>query len=453
MADRKNKTSDFDSFLDDMRNAEHKNQQTTLQESAVSDNAFSSTAEAAPLKEKKTENDEKIETVPLPEQGEAAVYAEPINPKKKYKALRVLAYVAAVVVVLVLAGYFGLNALFGQFNFVPLENQTSPASPTEQIVVTEPLINPELSLSDEEYDTLIELLDANVAGQGIYMADENVWNVLLIGADEILSETVGRSDSMILVSVSHYTDTIVLTSFMRDSYLKIPNYGYNRINAALPYGGVSLLADTIQSNFGIHVDNYAMVDFDLFVDIVDYLGGLYLTPTQEEVDYINELMTTLQREDLLLTTPDELTRFTGFQALYYARIRNIGLADFDRTSRQRKILLAAKERILSMDLPEIIDFIAEFMPRITTDIDAKTCMSLLFSAYNMLKNYEIEQHRIPMDGTFREINVYGMEVLNITDFETNTQKWLELVYGGNDPIMVEPTDEDGNVIETIIYED
>lgn len=484
MSDSANKNTEFDFFLAQMRHAEHevKNDTASAEENAQkqeaeTQNAADATATQEPtvaaddVQDEKTAEDASVTTQEKPaqdenspteakqaeqnqqpdmavEQGEAAIYADPVKPAKKRKAGKILLAVFVVFAVLVGGGYLALRSFFNQFSFVPMEEQTGSAEINTQIPEEPELTveDPSLSLSQEEYDTLIEMLEANAAGNGIVMADENVWNVLLIGADESLSEGTARSDSMILVSVSHYTDTIVLTSILRDSYIKIPGNGYNRINAALPYGGVALLAETIESNFGIHVDNYAMLDFAIFKDFIDALGGIYLTPTEDETEYINELMVLLNREDLVIDTPNELTRFNGVQALYYARIRKMD-SDVHRTERQRKVMLAAKDRVLSMELTQLVELVKEFMPRIVTDIDSKTCISLLFSAYKMLQEYNIEQHCIPMEGTYSDTYVYGMSVKRIYDFEYNTETWKELVYGDNEPVAAvtePPTNENGN---------
>ena len=452
MSDSVNKNDSFDSFLDKMRHAEHAVQLSDESSAPAAAQSVQSDAEEAQA----TQSEEAAKPADAPvqelEQGESAIYADPLKPAKKKKAGKVLLAIVIVLALLVGGGYFALHSFFNQFSFVPMEEQTGVSADSTQGMIEEPatiIENPELSLGDEEYDTLIELLEANAAGNSIVMADENVWNVLLIGADESLSEGTARSDSMILVSVSHYTDTIVLTSVLRDSYLKIPDNGYNRINAALPYGGVALLAETIESNFGIHVDNYVMLDFAIFKDVIDAIGGVYLTPTDDETEYINDLMLLLDREDLLIDTPNELTHFNGVQALYYARIRKMD-SDVHRTERQRKLLIAAKDRVLSMELTELLELVKEFMPRIVTDIDSKTCISLLFSAYKMLQEYSIEQHCMPMEGTYSDTYVYGMSVKRIYDFDSNTETWKELVYGDNEPVAAEPrptelpTDESGN---------
>ena len=263
MTDSDKFNSDFDSFLQNMRASANEN--ANANDSASADDAGHGAPQGA--SDEMTVADEDAFSFDASvlgegeqvEQGEKAVYAEPVKPRKKKRALKAVIATVVVIALLVGGGYFLLDALFDRFNYVPIESQTGNSANGENANIIEgdePTGDPSLELSEDEYGSLIELLDANARESGVVMSDENVWNVLLIGADEILSETVGRSDSMILVSVSHYTDTIVLTSFMRDSYLKIPGYGYNRINAALSYGGVSMLADTIESNFGIHVDNY-----------------------------------------------------------------------------------------------------------------------------------------------------------------------------------------------------
>ncbi len=464
MSDSDKFNSDFDSFLHNMRNAASNSDSTDstdgtagedvpATEDAVAEDEYEDTSDAG-SEDAFAFDASVLGDVPVPEQGEAAVYAEPVKPKKKKKALKAVIAIVVVIAVLVSGGFFALRALFSSFTYIPLEEQSGNMGENAGIYESdEPTGDPNLELSEDEYSSLIELLDANARESGVVMADENVWNVLLIGADEILSETVGRSDSMILVSVSHYTDTIVLTSIMRDSYIKIPGHGYDRINASLYYGGVSMLASAIESNFGIHVDNYAMVDFDLFIDIIDAMGGLYLTPTVEETNYLNQIMRQRGRYDCIIETPDELTLFNGFQSLYYARIRYIGRSDFDRTARQRKIIVSAKDRLLTMELSEIVDLAKEFMPRIVTDLDYKTCISLLFSAFKMLSNYEIQQHRIPMDNTYRDVTVSGMQVLSITDFESNVDEWMRLVYGDEDAVAAtdaaEATEEVADNAQTI----
>ena len=71
--------------------------------------------------------------------------------------------------------------------------------------------------------------------------EDGVKNILLIGNDSRTEDERGRSDAMILVSISSKTNTIHLTSLLRDIYVDISGHKGNRLNAAYAYGGPELL--------------------------------------------------------------------------------------------------------------------------------------------------------------------------------------------------------------------
>ena len=77
-------------------------------------------------------------------------------------------------------------------------------------------------------------------------------------------ETRARSDSMILCTFHKSEKKLTMTSFLRDTYVKIPGYGQNRINVAYAAGGMSLLNKTLENNFGVHIDGNVEVDFYQF---------------------------------------------------------------------------------------------------------------------------------------------------------------------------------------------
>src|SRR5699024_5105844 len=103
---------------------------------------------------------------------------------------------------------------------------------------------------------------------GLYH-DDAIMNILIIGVDNYQANDVGRSDSMILVSVDTRHQKLKLTSIMRDLYVQIPGYGSNRINSAYSLGGPTLTVQTIESNFGVDIDRWVIVDFDAFTHTID----------------------------------------------------------------------------------------------------------------------------------------------------------------------------------------
>ena len=95
-------------------------------------------------------------------------------------------------------------------------------------------------------------------------ATSNIKSILLIGQDKREGESRQRSDSMILATLDKDQGTVSLTSFMRDLYVAIPGYSTTRINAAYAYGGMDLLDQTLEENFGVKIDGNVEVDFEVF---------------------------------------------------------------------------------------------------------------------------------------------------------------------------------------------
>ncbi|MDE5620381.1 MAG: LCP family protein, partial [Ruminococcus sp.] len=159
------------------------------------------------------------------------------------------------------------------------------------------------------------------------MSRNYVKSVLIIGTDGRSDNEQGRSDSMILLSFNSRTNEIILTSFMRDCYVNIQNYGMDKLNAAYSYGGAELLMDTIESNFMVEIDDYITVNFVSFAGIIDAVGGIDIDVSDEEAHEINNI---LFSEVNQLMGDDQWADFlesggklhlNGKQALSYARIR------------------------------------------------------------------------------------------------------------------------------------
>lgn len=110
-------------------------------------------------------------------------------------------------------------------------------------------------------------------------ATSNIKSILLIGQDKREGESRQRSDSMILATLDKDQGTVSLTSFMRDLYVAIPGYSTTRINAAYAYGGMDLLDQTLEENFGVKIDGNVEVDFEVFQVLVDKVGGIDLELT------------------------------------------------------------------------------------------------------------------------------------------------------------------------------
>jgi LCP family protein required for cell wall assembly len=83
-----------------------------------------------------------------------------------------------------------------------------------------------------------------------------------------------RSDTIMLLHISSNGTPDVLVSLPRDSYVPIPGYGNNKINAAFSFGGPKLLAETVQNVTGLRIDHFVDIGFGGFVNVVNAIGGV-----------------------------------------------------------------------------------------------------------------------------------------------------------------------------------
>lgn len=265
------------------------------------------------------------------------------------------------------------------------------------------------------------------------MKDKGVVNILLIGSDARSSGEAGRSDAMILLSVSPKTKTVHMTSLLRDMYVEIPGHDGNRLNAAYAFGGPELLLETVSMNFGIDVNRYIVVDFQTFANLVDAVGGVDIELSNEEVQWVNAYLNeynTLRdmplETDYLDTSLSGLIHLNGPQALAYSRNRYIG-SDFGRTERQRKVLGAVTDNISSAIISNPMALINGVFSELTTNLTKNECLSLSLMSAKLL-TYDIIQGSIPLSGTYSNASIRGMDVLEV-DFNKNKEYIRTEIYG------------------------
>lgn len=244
-----------------------------------------------------------------------------------------------------------------------------------------------------------------------YFDGEEYINIMLVGQDRRWNETVSRSDAMVLLTFNKNIGVIYMTSFLRDTYVQIPGYADNRMNAAYAIGGMNLLEQTVELNFGVPVDGTVSVDFFRFPEIIDMLGGLDLTLSQAEADYLNRRGNWGLGPDVCdWTLTAGVNHMTGEQCLAFSRLRDIG-TDTERVNRQHKVLMAMMDEVKDLSLSDAVDLLEQFLPMITTNMTNKEIMTHTFSLFPMLSSSEIRTQRIPKFGDYEPVSIRGMSVL------------------------------------------
>ncbi len=283
-----------------------------------------------------------------------------------------------------------------------------------------------------ETDTETALRDANVVETDL-VYDQDVVNILLIGADKRSQETeAGRSDTTMIATIDLKNGKLKLTSFMRDMYIDVPGYGYHKFNAAYAYGGVQLEYETIAENFGIKLDGYVEVDMEAFREVVDILGGITMDLTEAEAYYLQTAYVNSKHGEKNVVAGKNL--LTAYQALAYCRIRQDVSGEFGRTDRQRKVLISIFDSMKEQNIMTITNLCMKALNYVKTDLTEEQIRSLITSVISM-GTTEVEQLRIPYEGTYTEGRLSGTGAWVMQcDYEMNSQALQWFMFGtGEDP--------------------
>lgn len=235
------------------------------------------------------------------------------------------------------------------------------------------------------------LKDWATQGNEYKMSSKNVINVLLVGADR--GTNSGNTDVMMLVSLNKKTKQLKLVSFLRDSYLYIdsPNGSYcSKLNAAFSMGGPECLVETIENNYKIVIDNYVMVNFESFVEIIDAMGGVTVDVQKYEADY------NYKKFKIKLPYGEDVT-LNGEQALCFCRIRGCDSdGDVSRTRRQRQVIDSIIDRVKNASIGDLNKYIDILLPYVDTGYSKTQILSLGVQALTgKWFNYERAQLQMP----------------------------------------------------------
>lgn len=208
-------------------------------------------------------------------------------------------------------------------------------------------------------------------------------NVILLGSDKRENDATWRTDTMIVVSIDTERKVVRLLSIPRDLWVNIPGHGNERINTADMWGelaqeggGPDLVKQTIYESLGIPIQYYVRADFDGFMEIIDAIGGVDIDVECALTDI--ELEPGIQHMD-------------GEMALLYARSR-ITTSDFDRSRRQRKLLMALWGKAKSADIVTKIPALWSAMSgTFETDMPLSQVLSLAYLGVQLKPNYIFSQ--------------------------------------------------------------
>ena len=172
---------------------------------------------------------------------------------------------------------------------------------------------------------------------GVDVGDDVIW-ILAVGSDARPGETMTRTrgDAIQLVGLNTRTGAASSIGIPRDSWVPIPGFGSNRVNASLTYGGPSLMGQTVGNLVGVQPDYVMVTRFPFFENMINDIGGIYVdNPRPFSDPYLKP--NGFERGHI---------RLDGYNAMAFSRVRK-GLAggDFDRSANQQRVLRGIQARI------------------------------------------------------------------------------------------------------------
>jgi LCP family protein required for cell wall assembly len=185
-------------------------------------------------------------------------------------------------------------------------------------------------------------------------------NILIAGLDS--TDGTERSDSLAIAVIDIDSKKVKIMSIPRDSRVRIPKRGWDKINHAYSYGGINLLKETTVNLLGLPINYYMVLNFKTFPAIIDLLGGV-------TIDVEKRLVYNDYSGKLFIDIPKGIRTLDGKTALEYVRFRNDSLSDLGRIGRQQKFAKEVFKKLQSPSiLPKLPELVAETTKMINTDM-------------------------------------------------------------------------------------
>jgi len=217
-------------------------------------------------------------------------------------------------------------------------------------------------------------------------------NILILGVDQRKGD-IGRSDTLILVSVDPQTKSINAVSIPRDSRVEIPGHGVNKINSAYAWGGVDLTKETVENFLQVPIHYYFQLNYQALVQAIDGLGGINVS-VEKAMHYTDS------QDGLYIDLEPGYQHLDGRQAMGYVRYRHDALGDIGRIERQQNFIQAVTQQILKpTNLVKLPFILRQISQDISTDIPTPLLLALGHLGYQA-KDNGLKMETLPGEGQY-----------------------------------------------------
>lgn len=271
-----------------------------------------------------------------------------------------------------------------------------------------------------------------VVNEGVKEQTKGYTTIALYGVDSRDSnlDTGTNSDAIILLSINKDTKEVKMVSVYRDTLLQIQSDSQttHKVNYAYQLGGALMSINTLNANLDLAISDYITVDFNAMADIINALGGVEVTVTEDEVNNLNKNLA----EQIGISgkysegVHEAGTKvLNGQQAVAYSRIRSTGKGDITRTMRQRTVLLGLVNKMINADSKMISNLIDVSFSCISTSLtkDEVTSLAKDIADYKITGNIGFPFAYTPMS-----LDGKGSVIVS-ADLNANVTALHEYLYG------------------------
>ncbi len=253
--------------------------------------------------------------------------------------------------------------------------------------------------------------------QGMLVAADKA-TVMIMGVDQ-RKDDVGRSDTLMIATIDPKNNQAALLSVPRDTRVKIPGFGWDKINAAYAYGGYKLTRRTVEQLLDVPINHYIIINIQGFQKIIDAIGGV-------DINVEKRMVYNDPYDDdggLHINIYPGLQHMNGKEAIAYVRYRDTQ-GDIGRIYRQQKFMRAVMEKVLSPAIiPRIPSIVSEVMDSVKTDMSLRELLAFFGSLREAQKN-GLRTDMVP--GTPMYIDGISYWIPNITKLRSAIADTLDI---------------------------
>ncbi|MEG0742836.1 MAG: LCP family protein [Clostridia bacterium] len=231
------------------------------------------------------------------------------------------------------------------------------------------------------------------------------------------AKNLGNTDGVVLVTLDVGAKRLLFTTFMREMLIKRPDGGIGRITYIAKNYGPEALMNIISTHFGVKLDKYVVFSMDNVQQIIDAMGGVPITVTDAEANYLNRYR--ISRDS---TTPSMdkggTYLFGGHAAVIYMRIRKVGSeGDAGRTRRIRTVLSTLALKYEQISLTDALTLLTTVSGHTVTSNMSMSDMLEALGYAMQLRGVEPEGIQMPANNAMEPILYAGMTTRQV-DFES-----------------------------------